>query len=210
MGSESGARVQLWHLTLAPSHLTPLWHLTLTPSLTRVEFNPLGRKTIGCEMNETTASTKIREIISANSFFAGMKEEHLDFLVKNAHFTHVDSGEVLFRQGQPAKCFYLMISGEVTVGVPAIQGPVLQLQELTGGQMIGWSWLIDPYRWDFQASVISEAELIEFNGEAILKHCEEDNAFGYALYKRFTGLMSERLNSARRKMMDQWDAPGFA
>lgn len=161
-------------------------------------------------MNEKTATTKIRETISANRFFAGMKEDHLDFLVKNARLTHADSGEVLFRQGQPAKSFYLMLDGAVTVGVPAIQGPGLPLQELIGGQMIGWSWLIEPYRWDFQASVISTAELIEFNGEAILEHCEEDNTFGYDLFKRFTGLMSERLTSARRKMMDQWEAPGFA
>ena len=161
-------------------------------------------------MNEITATTKIREIISKNRFFSGMKKDHLDFLVKNARFTHAESGECLFRQGQPAKCFYLMLSGEVTVGVPAIQGPVLQLQELAGGQMIGWSWLIDPYRWDFQASVTSTAEFVEFNGEAILEHCEDDNEFGYDLFKRFTGLMSERLTSARRRMMDQWDAPGFA
>lgn len=161
-------------------------------------------------MNETATTTKLREIISKNSFFAGMKEDHLDFLVNNARFTHSDSGEVLFRQGQPAKHFYLMLSGEVTVCVPAIQGPVLQLQELSTGQMIGWSWLIDPYRWDFQASVISTAEFIEFDGAAILEHCETDNAFGYELFKRFTGLMSERLTAARRKMIDQWDAPGFA
>lgn len=161
-------------------------------------------------MNEKTATAKLRKIISKNRFFAGIKDDYLDFLVKNARFASADSGECLFRQGQPARHFYLMLSGEVSVGVPAIQGPVLQLQELEGGQMIGWSWLIDPYRWDFQASVISAAEFVEFNGEAILAHCEDDNAFGYDLFKRFTGLMSERLTSARRKMMDQWDAPGFA
>ena len=103
-----------------------------------------------------------------------------------------------------------MVSGQVSIGVAAIQGPGLQLQLLGSGQMLGWSWLIEPYRWDFQAKVLEDAELIEFDGQAILAQCEEDKAFGYQLYKRFTYLMSERLGSARRKMMDQWDAPGFA
>ena len=161
-------------------------------------------------MNEKTVRNNIHKLISKNSFFAGMKEDHLDFLAGTAHLMRGQTGEVLFRQGDPARCFYLALSGEVTVEVPAIQGPGLQLQTLGGDQMIGWSWLIDPYRWDFQARVISEAELIEFDGEAILAQCEKDNAFGYELFKRFTNLMSERLGSARRKMMDQWDAPGFA
>lgn len=161
-------------------------------------------------MNEKSDKTKIRELISKNGFFAGMKDDYLDFLAANAQLIKEQAGDMLFRQGEPAKTFYLALSGRVTVGVPAIQGPGLQLQTLGAGKMIGWSWLIDPYRWDFQASVISDSELIEFDGEAILAQCEKDNTFGYELFKRFTNLMSERLTSARQKMMDQWDAPGFA
>jgi CRP/FNR family cyclic AMP-dependent transcriptional regulator len=161
-------------------------------------------------MNEKTAKNEIRQHISENSFFVGMKESHLDFLASTAHLKRAQTGEILFKLGEPAKCFYLALSGEVIVEVPAIQGPGLQLQTLGSGKMIGWSWLIVPYRWDFQARVIREAELIEFDGTAILKQCEKDNAFGYDLFKRFTNMMSERLGFARRKMMEQWDAPGFA
>lgn len=161
-------------------------------------------------MNQESDKSKIREIIAGNSFFTGMQKDHLDFLVSTAHFIGAETGEILFRKGEPAKTFYLALSGQVTVEVPAIQGPGLQLQTLGANQMIGWSWLIDPYRWDFQARVISASEMIEFDGEAILAQCEKDNAFGYDLFKRFTNMMSERLTSARRKMMDQWDAPGFA
>jgi CRP/FNR family cyclic AMP-dependent transcriptional regulator len=161
-------------------------------------------------MNEKSARIEIRELISENKFFAGMKEDHLDFLAGTAHFIHGQTGEVLFSQGQPAKCFYLTLNGEVTVEVAAIQGPGMQLQKLGSDKIIGWSWLIDPYRWDFQARVLSEAELIEFDGETILAQCEKDNTFGYDLFKRFTHLMFERLSSARRKMIDQWDPPGFA
>lgn len=161
-------------------------------------------------MNEQSVKTKIREIIAANSFFAGMDEQYLDFLAGTASLVNASKGEILFNQGQAAKTFYLALSGQVSIGVAAIQGPGLQLQLLGSGQMLGWSWLIEPYRWDFQAKVLDDAELLEFDGQAILAQCEEDEAFGYQLYKRFTYLMSERLGFARRRMMDQWDAPGFA
>ena len=161
-------------------------------------------------MTEAKARPELKQILSANIFFANMKAQDLDFLVDNAQLKNLETGDVVFRQGEHAESFYLLLSGEIIVEVPAIQGPSLQVQELSTGKMLGWSWLISPYRWDFQARATSDAELIEFDGKAILAKCEADPSFGYDLFKRFTGLMSERLLSARRKMMDQWDPPGFA
>ena len=77
-------------------------------------------------------------------------------------------------------------------------------------QLLGWSWLIPPYQWNFLARAVEDSELLEFDGKAILAHCEKDSKFGYELLKRFATLMSDRLNAARQKLMDQWDPPGFA
>jgi len=161
-------------------------------------------------MTQANASPAVIETLSGNTFFAGMMPEHLAFLAGATRPRQCKAGEVLFRQGEHADRFFLVQSGEITVEVPAIMGPALQLQKLSIGKLLGWSWLIAPYQWDFQARAITDAGVIEFDGSAILARCEADNAFGYELFKRFTGLMSERLSSARRKMMDQWDPAGFA
>jgi CRP-like cAMP-binding protein len=161
-------------------------------------------------MSDKEKNSDLLKIISEHEFFSGLKQDFLEFLASNASHKHLEAGDVLFRQGVHADRFYLMLDGEISVEVPAIQGPSLTLQRLSKGKILGWSWLIPPYRWDFQARVVSSAELIEFDGKAILDQCETDNTFGYDLFKRFTGLMSERLLAARRKMMDQWDPPGFA
>ena len=60
------------------------------------------------------------------------------------------------------------------------------------------------------ARAVEDTDVLEFDGNALLKRCEEDPKFGYELFKRFTALMSERLEAARQKMMDQWNPPGFA
>jgi hypothetical protein len=57
---------------------------------------------------------------------------------------------------------------------------------------------------------LEDSDLLEFDGSAILARCEEDPNFGYGLFKRFAALMSERLDAARQKMMDEWNPPGFA
>lgn len=156
------------------------------------------------------AEKSIRQIIAGHPFFAGLSEQSLEFMAGCAEKRRVKEDEVLFRHGGKADRFYLVLDGRVTVEVAAIQGPSLDLRELGPGDILGWSWLIPPYKWHFQARAEEPAEVLEFDGAAILARCEDDPTFGYELFKRFSGLMSERLAAAREKMMNEWSPPGFA
>lgn len=157
-------------------------------------------------MNEAT----IHSELSRQDFFAGMKPDDLDFLAGNAAESSMDTNHIVFHHGEPARTFYLLRSGRVCVEVPAIEGPSLRVQELGAGEILGWSWLIPPYRWSFQARADEPTDLIEFDGRAILSRCENDAEFGYQMFKRFSALMSERLDASRRRMMEEWNPPGFA
>ena len=151
-----------------------------------------------------------QEFLAGHEFFAGLNQDFLEFLSEYATEKTVKKGEVLFQQGKTADKFYLLRNGCVSVQVPALVGPPLELQVLGDNQILGWSWLIPPYRWNFVARAVEDTDLLEFDGNALLQRCEQDPKFGYELFKRFTALMSERLEAARQKMMDQWNPPGFA
>ena len=150
------------------------------------------------------------DYLAAHAFFSALNEDYIKLLSEFVTERQLAKGEVLFQQGKTADKFYLVRKGQVSVQVPALVGPALELQVLGENQLLGWSWLIPPYRWNFLARAVEDSELLEFDGQAILARCEKDPKFGYELYKRFTELMSERLNAARQKMMDQWNPPGFA
>lgn len=117
---------------------------------------------------------------------------------------------MLFHYGARADRFYLVLDGHVTVEVPALEGPALELQDLAPGAVVGWSWLIAPNTWTFQARAATAVTVIAFDGAAVLARCEQDPRFGYDLLKRFSALMSERLNAARRRMMEAWQPAGYA
>jgi CRP/FNR family cyclic AMP-dependent transcriptional regulator len=150
------------------------------------------------------------DYLSTHTFFSGLDDSYTRFLSDSATELQVKKGGVLFKQGDHADKFYLLLKGQVSVQVPALVGPSLEIQTLGEDQVLGWSWLIPPYRWNFLARAVEDSDLLEFDGGAILARCEEDPKFGYALFKCFAALMSERLGAARQKMMDQWDPPGFA
>ncbi|SEO44928.1 Crp/Fnr family transcriptional regulator [Aquisalimonas asiatica] len=157
-------------------------------------------------MTTADVSAQLRQ----QPFFADLNEATIQELSQRAATLTLSRGDVLFRQGEVSDVFYLVTSGEILIEIPAISGPALEIQRLTEGQILGWSWLIPPYKWTFQARAESDTELLTFDGAAILAHCEEDPAFGYAVLKKFSALMSERLEAARRRMMDEWNPPGFA
>jgi len=151
-----------------------------------------------------------RQIITESRFFAGLGDDAIDFLASHAAIRELADGQVLFHHGDEANQFFLILEGHVSLRIPALEGPVLELQDIGPGQMTGWSWLIPPRRWHFQARARTAIRLLEFDGKAILAHCEDNPKFGYELIKRFSALMSERLQFARQKMMQEWKPLGFA
>ncbi len=155
--------------------------------------------------HQTTA-----EYLATHNFFHGLSDESLKFLCECSSMFAIKQNQVLFRQGEIADKFYVVLQGRIAVIIPAIMGPTLEIQTLGKDQVLGWSWLISPYQWTFQAQAEEDSELLMFDGPAILSHCEQDPKFGYELLKRFAALMSTRLDAARKKMMNEWSPAGFA
>jgi CRP/FNR family cyclic AMP-dependent transcriptional regulator len=156
------------------------------------------------------ADSSIRETLGKSRFFSGLDAAALDFLAANAVEKTLDAGQVLFHQGDRADHFFLVTEGHFSLGIPALEGPALELQDLGPGMVVGWSWLLPPNRWTFQARARTKTRILAFDGVAILARCEQDAKFGYELIKRFSALMSERLAFARQKMMQEWKPLGFA
>lgn len=149
-------------------------------------------------------------LLSKQRFFLGLPSEVITFLAAHARRDLIQKDEILFSHGEPASHFYLLLSGHISIEIPAIQGPALQVQILSPGDVLGWSWLIPPYVMSFQARAVETTEVLKFDGKSIRERCEQDTAFGYMMIKHFASLMSERMNAARRKVMDTWNPPGFA
>ena len=150
------------------------------------------------------------EYLATHPFFSGLSDDILKFLCECSETFEIKKGQILFRQDEKADKFYVVRNGRISIEIPAIMGPTLDLQSLGNDQVLGWSWLISPYKWSFQAEAEEDTELLMFDGAAILAHCEQDSRFGYELLKKFAALMSIRLDAARKRMMQEWNPADFA
>ncbi|MCW8934228.1 MAG: cyclic nucleotide-binding domain-containing protein [Gammaproteobacteria bacterium] len=153
---------------------------------------------------------EIANYLRSHSAFSNLDPAHIEILVQHAQERSYAVGDMLFRQMDLAEHFFILMEGSIKVQVPAIMGPALVVQTLEANDILGWSWLIPPYKWAFEATAELDSRVLVFDGKALLQHCETDYNFGYALMKMFAGLMSERLHAARIKMMDSWSPAGWA
>jgi CRP-like cAMP-binding protein len=154
-------------------------------------------------------TTDIAAYLDESEFFGSMETEHRQWLAEHATETRFDDGQLVARQGSTADRFFFILEGELVVEVPALTGPSLEVTRLGPGKIFGWSWLIEPYRWHFNARASGETRVLDFDGLAILRRAEEEPKFGYSLLRRFSALMGTRLEAAQRKMMDQWSPGGL-
>ena len=156
------------------------------------------------------ATKNIKQVLSEAPVFQDMRDDYVERLAGHASERKIEDGTCLFRSGDPAKHFYLLVEGDISIEIPALSGPTLQVQRLKPVRVLGWSWLLPPFKWSFNARAEVDSTLLEFDGESILSECESDPAFGFEVIKRFSGLMAERLDAAHKKMMEQWSPAGFA
>jgi CRP/FNR family transcriptional regulator, cyclic AMP receptor protein len=129
-------------------------------------------------------------------FLAGMDERHQTTLLYGAKQRQFEPGEILFREGEPANTLYLIESGIVALEAGS-SGNVIQT--VSGGEVLGWSWLFPPFAWHFQARAIEPVRAICCDGGHILVQAEEDPVFGYVIMRRISQLVIQRLQATRRQ-----------
>ncbi len=143
----------------------------------------------------------IEQYLPSHRFFAGLDDRAIALVTGCAVNAHRRPGEYLFREGEPADTFYVIRSGRVAIQTRLpTEGVVLDTAR--DGDVVGWSWLVAPYRWTFDAVASEETSLVAIDGACLRGKCEADPALGYALLQRVVQVMSTRLHSARVRLLD--------
>jgi CRP-like cAMP-binding protein len=144
----------------------------------------------------------LERILAEHPFFKGLEDPYLQLLVGCASNVRFNAGEVVFREGEEANRFYLIRQGKVAVETFAPgRGPII-MQTLGEGEVLGWSWLIAPYRWRFDGRAVELTRAIALDGECLRGKCEEDHNLGYELMKRVSHVMEKLVEATRLQLVD--------
>ena len=140
--------------------------------------------------------------IAEHPFGKNLESRYLKMLAAGAASVSFKKDQHIFREGELCDYTFLIITGKVAVDVYSPTKGAITIQTLSDGEVLGWSWLIPPYRKHFDARALEVVHAVTIKGQHLRDLCEKDHDFGYELLKRFIGIVANRLQKTRLQLID--------
>ena len=145
----------------------------------------------------------ISDLLAQEEFFRELTKAHRDFIAGCATNVHFHEGQFIILRGKPTTHFFLIRSGRAAFEVETANRTLI-IQTVSRGNVLGWSWLQEPYTSRYDIRALEDVSAIAFDAACVRDKCEADPVFGFEIYKRFTRIVIERLESTREQLTDMY------
>jgi CRP/FNR family transcriptional regulator, cyclic AMP receptor protein len=149
----------------------------------------------------------IAEYLAGHPFFAGLDSASIQELAGCAINEHVRPGGYLFHQGDEANHFYVVMHGRIALELYSPGSGAHVIDSIGEGDVVGWSWLIPPYRWFWDARAVEPTTVVALDSACLRRKAETDPRLGYAVVLRVAQVMSQRLQATRVRLLDLYGRP---
>jgi len=151
---------------------------------------------------ENPTSSRLLTLVAQQPFFKGMGEPLIQLLADSIMEMRFEAGQWIFRQGDPANRFYLILEGKVLIESEVKELGMVPIRTLGPGDDLAWAWLFPPYQMHFSACAIEPTRAIFFYGTRLREKCEVNHELGYQLMKRVAEVVVQNLNATQQRLME--------
>ncbi len=135
--------------------------------------------------------------IGEHHFFKGLSKEQLELLASCASYQHFEDNQYLGRQGERTQYFYLVLRGRIVLEASGVA-----VQDVEPDEILGWSWLVPPYNWRFDARAAEASRTISLEAKSLRDLCDAHPEMGYELLRRLVQVTAQRLETTRQQLVD--------
>jgi CRP-like cAMP-binding protein len=144
----------------------------------------------------------VEDLLAEAPALQGLAEGHRELIAGCTRNRVYGPGEELMREGGPADEFFVVRSGTVAIETPVPGRGTVTIETLHDGDIVGWSWLVPPYRAAFGARSLGTTHVLAVDGACLRAKCDGDPALGYDLLKLVASVFTERLKETRLRLLD--------
>lgn len=135
------------------------------------------------------------------SVFQGFSPLQLEALRPLFTIFYVPVGTVLFEQGDPADCLYILADGEAAIRYKPDDGPALVIARVRAEGVIGWSAAIGNPHYTSSVVCTTDCEVLRLRSMALRQIFESDPQTGTMFLERLAALIEARLRSNHPQLM---------
>lgn len=145
------------------------------------------------------------ETCADHPFLQGLSEPHRRRLAAGARPFTANAGDYLVREGEAATAFYLLAAGHVAISAHLGKRGKVLIQTLGPGEVVGWSWLLPPFRWQFDGRATDAVQGWALDAAWLREQCAQDHDLGYHVLKQLIAVLSGRLAATRLQQLDIYE-----
>jgi CRP/FNR family transcriptional regulator, cyclic AMP receptor protein len=153
-------------------------------------------------MSSSSAHTVAPLRVADHPFFHGLDERFVQLAASKASEHSFGVGDIIFQEGEIANEFWLVFQGKVALEISSPDRPHLTIQTIGSGDVLGWSWLVPPHRWRFDARTVKTTRALAIDAAALKDAFEAQPEVGYRFLLRLLPVIGERLENAWVQLMD--------
>ena len=143
---------------------------------------------------------KVQSFLANVPLFKELASDELDRIASNAHEVRAERGEVLFRRGDPALGFHIIVFGQVKLAFTSPRGDEKVVDLIGPGQSFGEAVMFMERPHVVTAQALSDSLLLYIAREVVFAELERDPRFVRRIIAglsiRLHGLMSDLENDA--------------
>lgn len=100
---------------------------------------------------------------------------------------------VIFKEGQTAEYFYMLLKGKVILEVEASEVIMISLEAIKPGYSFGWSALFPGSTYNAYAICVEPCEVMAIPGSRFLELLESDHTIGYNFMRKVVSILKGRV-----------------
>lgn len=143
--------------------------------------------------------------LARHRFFRPMPAALRSRLAAHSSPAEFQTGAALLATDIEVSRFFAILGGRVAIGLRSPHRGLRVIETLHAGDLVGWSWLLPPYRSHFDAIAMEPVQAIAFDAAGVRAHLEDDPRSGMEFVLRVASLIEERLDCARMCLLDLYD-----
>lgn len=142
------------------------------------------------------------ELLRRHPLARDLSEPQLAALAGCARLVRLPARHLIFREGGQADALYLLLEGHVVLEQHVPGKGDVQLESLTGGDVLGLSWLFPEGHWIIDARTAEPSELLVLDARCLHARMDADTDLGLAIARQLLWQIYQRLERVRLQRLD--------